>query len=150
MENGGMAADRACAGAARPLPINMYARRGKLVIVAPMPGLEPENIVVTIGGGVLALHGQMRGELQPGKEYILQEWQVGPYIRVLPLPFPVDASRANVTYNNGILTVAVPEAAETVAQRIHLERRGATKGERAGFAGASARAVRPGGHVHHG
>ncbi len=80
----------------------------------------------------------MRGELQEGKGYLIHEWRVGPYIRGIKLPFPIDGSRANVTYNNGILTVAVPEAAETVAHRIHLRRTSPTRGEHVGFAGVNA------------
>lgn len=120
------------------LPINVYVSRGKLVIVAPTPGLEPEDLVVTVGGDTVAIHGELRGELQEGKDYLLHEWHVGPYIRALKLPFPVDGSRANVTYNNGILTVALPEAPETVAHRIHLQRLGSTRGEYRGFAGVTA------------
>ncbi|MGH2459452.1 MAG: hypothetical protein ACRDIY_11355, partial [Chloroflexota bacterium] len=61
--------------------------------------------------------------------------------RAVKLPFPVDGSRANVTYNNGILTVVLPEAPETVAHRIHLRRLSATRGEYHGFAGVNARAT---------
>ncbi len=44
--------DRLAAGGSLEagMPVNVYANRGKLVVVAPMPGLEPEDIVVTIGG----------------------------------------------------------------------------------------------------
>ncbi len=125
------------------IPINVYVNRGKLVVVAPMPGLEPEDIAVTVGGSTLAIHGEMRGELQEGKDYLIHEWHVGPYIRAVRLPFPVDGRRANVTYNNGILTVAVPESAETVAHRIHLGRVSPTSGEHAGFAGVNAQSPHP-------
>lgn len=118
--------------------VNVYASRGKLTVVAPMPGLEPEDIVVSVGNDVLGIRGEMRGELQEGKSYLIHEWQVGPYVRVLPLPFPVDGSRANLTYNNGILVASFPEAAETVPGRLHLNRVNATSGERAGWTGVEA------------
>ncbi len=121
--------------------VNVYTNRNKLVVVAPTPGLEPENIVVTVGERSVAIHGELRGELQEGKRYLIHEWHVGPYTRAIPLPFPVDGSRANVTYNNGILTVVLPEAPETVAHRIHLRRLGPTRGEHQGFAGVEARPV---------
>ncbi|HEX5415025.1 MAG TPA: Hsp20/alpha crystallin family protein [Chloroflexota bacterium] len=120
------------------LPVNMYASRGKLTVVAPMPGLEPENIVITVGGETLAIHGNMRGELQDGKDYLIHEWQVGPYIRAVRLPFPVDGSKANVTFNNGILAISLPEARETKAQRIYLDRISAISGERVGWSGFTA------------
>lgn len=123
------------------LPVNVYTNRGKLVIVAPTPGLEPDDIVVTVGGDTVAIHGELRGELQEGKDFLLHEWHVGPYIRAVKLPFPVDGRRANVTYNNGILTVALPEAPETVAHRIHLRRLSATHGQHHGFAGVNAEPV---------
>lgn len=126
---------------ANGVAVNTYVNRNKLIVVAPMPGLEPENIVVTVGGDSVAIHGSMRGELQGGKDYLVHEWQVGPYTRAIKLPFPVDGSRANVTYNNGILTVALPESPETVAHRIHLRRLSATSGEYHGFAGVNARPI---------
>lgn len=132
---------RDAVGHGNGLAVNVYANRNKLVIVAAMPGLEPEDIVVTVGSDALAIHGEMRGELQDGKSYLLREWQVGPYIRAIKLPFPVDGSRANVTYNNGILTVAVPESPETVAHRIHLRRMTPTSGEYHGFSGVNAQPV---------
>ena len=64
------------------------------------------------------------------------------FIRAIRLPFPVDGSRANVTYNNGILTVAAPESAETVAHRIHLSRVSPTSGEHVGFSGVNAQSPR--------
>lgn len=118
--------------------VNVYASRGKLTVVAPMPGLEPEDIVVSVGNDVLAIRGEMRGELQEGKSYLIHEWQVGPYVRVLALPFPIDGSRANLTYNNGILVASFPEATETVPGRLHLNRVNATSGERAGWTGVDA------------
>lgn len=121
--------------------VNVYTSRNKLIVVAPTPGLEPENIVVTVGDDTVAIHGALRGELQEGKRYLIHEWQVGPYTRVIKLPFPVDGSRANVTYNNGILTVVLPEASETVAHRIHLRRLSPTSGEYHGFSGVNLRAV---------
>ncbi|HUX85647.1 MAG TPA: Hsp20/alpha crystallin family protein, partial [Chloroflexota bacterium] len=124
-----MAQERAIPGSSSGVPVNVFVNHGKLVVVAPMPGMEPENIVVTIGGEALVIHGALRGELQDGKDYLVHEWQVGPYVRTVVLPFPVDGVRANVTYSNGILTVAVPEAVETVAHRIHLRRASSTHGE---------------------
>ena len=126
---------------ANGVAVNVYVNRNKVIVVPPTPGLEPENIVVTVGDDTLAIHGEMRGELQEGKSYLVHEWQVGPYTRAIKLPFPVDGSRANITYNNGILTVALPEAPETVAHRIHLKRLSPTHGEYHGFAGANAQAT---------
>ncbi|MGH2460264.1 MAG: Hsp20/alpha crystallin family protein [Chloroflexota bacterium] len=136
MKDQGEVAANACGVA-----VNVYTNRNKLIVVAPTPGLEPENIAVTVGGDTVAIHGELRGELQEGKRFLLREWQVGPYTRAVKLPFPVDGSRANVTYNNGILTVVLPEAPETVAHRIHLRRLSATSGEYHGFSGVNARAV---------
>src|SRR5579871_1364580 len=53
---GGMAPDGG-------LPVNVYTNRGKLIIVGPTPGLEPEDIVVSVGNDTVAIHGQLRGVL---------------------------------------------------------------------------------------
>ena len=100
--------------------------------------------MITIGGDTLAIHGNMRGELQDGKDYLVHEWQVGPLVRAVRLPFPVDGSRANVTYNNGILAISLPESADTKAQRIYLDRISSTSGERVGWSGFFGEAYRIG------
>ena len=118
------------------IPVKVYKTDDRLMVVAPMPGLEPENIVIEVTeNGHLILNGDVRGILKDVKELLLDEWSVGFYHRDLELPAHVDGVSANVKYGNGVVTVALPISDHTVASQLTLERIAPTHGERKGNAG---------------
>jgi HSP20 family protein len=118
------------------IPVKVYRTEDRLMVAAPMPGLEPENIVVEVtAGGLLILHGDQRSMLKEVKELLLDEWSAGVYHRELALAAPVNGECANVTYGNGVLTVAMPISEQTLPARLTLERVTPTHGERKGNAG---------------
>jgi HSP20 family protein len=113
------------------IPVKMYRGTNRLVVAAPMAGMEPENILVEVtADGQLSLHGLERAELKGEKDVLLDEWNPGPYHRRVELPDAVDANLANVTYSNGVLVVALPLSGETRPARLTLERIGPGRGER--------------------
>lgn len=93
----------------RRLPVNVYQEVYRLMVTAPVPGMEPQSIRVTVQKRRLAIETDRRG---PGQErmqqYIRQEWTAGPYRRTVTLPVADDASMANMTYDNGMLVVISP------------------------------------------
>src|SRR5438132_12754581 len=118
------------------IPVKVYRTDERLMVAAPMAGLEPENIVVEVtADGRLVLHGDVRGMLKEVKELLLDEWSVGVYHREFALPVPVNATCANVTYGNGVLMVALPISDQTSPARLTLERVTPTHGEHRGNAG---------------
>jgi HSP20 family protein len=118
------------------IPVKVYRTDERLMVAAPMAGLEPENIVVEVtADGRLVLHGDVRGMLKEVKELLLDEWSVGVYHREFALPVPVNATCANVTYGNGVLMVALPISQQRLPARLALERLAPTHGERKGNAG---------------
>ena len=118
------------------IPVKVYQTDERVMIAAPMAGLEPENIVVEVtNDGRLILHGDQRALLKEVKQLLLDEWSVGVYHRELALPVPVNAACANVTYGNGVLLVALPISDKTSPARLTLERVTPTHGEHKGNAG---------------
>ncbi len=120
------------------IPINMYSANGRLMITAPMPGLEPENITIQVtDDGRLLLEGALRGMLKEhdGKQRFLEEWNAGAYTREVTIPFPVNAACANVSYGNGVLTLAFPLSDQMISARLTLERIAPSRGQHQGNAG---------------
>jgi HSP20 family protein len=118
------------------IPLKVYQAKQRVTIAAAMPGLEPENIAVEVTpDGKLILHGELRGRLKGIKELLLDEWSAGGYHREVPLATPVNATCANVTYGNGVLTVALPLSEQTYPARLTLKRVTPTHGKRRGNAG---------------
>ncbi len=118
------------------IPIKMYSTDQRLMVAAPMPGLEPEDVAVEVTqDNKLVLRGQLRGTLKGVKDLIVDEWSVGDYYRELPLPQAVDGAMANVTYGNGVLVVALPLATQTRPARLSLATTGIARGAHYGHAG---------------
>ena len=118
------------------IPVKMYRTAERIMIAAPMPGMEPVDIVVEVTAqGRLIVHGALRGLLKEVKELLVDEWSIGPYHRELDLPVAVNAEHANVSYGNGVLLVTLPLSTKTVAARVTLERISPTHGEHKGNAG---------------
>jgi HSP20 family protein len=121
---------------ATAIPVNLFDNERELMVVAPMPGVGPEDISIEVtDAGQLTLRARQHGEGQERIDYLLREWSYGPYERTIELPGAVDAMRANVSYGNGVVTITFPKANATVAGRLGVERTGQARGVTAGHAG---------------
>ena len=122
---------------ATAIPVNVFQNDRELMVVAPMPGVAPEDISVDVSDdGQLTLRAAQHGEGQERIEYVRREWSYGPYERTIELPCAVDAMRANLSYGNGVLTIALPKTDATSPGHLLLERTGHTRGVAAGHAGS--------------
>ncbi|MGH2367571.1 MAG: Hsp20/alpha crystallin family protein [Chloroflexota bacterium] len=92
-------------------PVRMYQSDGRIMVAAPLPGLEPQDISVTVTGDRVVIRGELRGVHQDERDLLMAEWAVGPYYRELTIPQPVDGARTNATYGNGVLVLALPKTA---------------------------------------
>lgn len=118
------------------IPVNMFENDRELLVVAPMPGIGPEDIEVDVtDAGQLTLRARMHGAGQERIEYLLREWSYGPFERTVDLPRPVDARRANLSYGNGVLSVSLPKATTMVAASTGVDRTGHTRGGVTGHSG---------------
>ena len=118
------------------IPVNLFDNERELMIVAPMPGVGPEDISIDVtDDGHLTLRSAQHGEGQERIAYLTREWSYGPYERTIELPYAVDALRANVSYGNGVLSITFPRAESTSGGRILVERTGHALGVAAGHRG---------------
>lgn len=118
------------------IPVKVYRSSDRLMVAAPMPGLQPEDILVQVTeNGHLIIQGELRGLLKNIKELLLDEWSVGGYYRELPLPDAVDGTLANVSYGNGVLVVALPISERTRPASLTLDTVAPSRGEHMGKSG---------------
>ena len=95
---------------ATAIPVNVFQNERELMVVAPMPGVAPEDISIDVtDDGHLTLRAAQHGEGQERIDYVVREWSYGPYERTIELPCAVDAMRANVTFGNGVVAITLPK-----------------------------------------
>lgn len=118
------------------IPINLFENEREVVVVAPMPGIAPADITVDVtDDGHLTLRARQHGPGQERIDYLLREWSYGPFERSIELPRAVDAMRANLSYGNGVLTIALPKADAVAPAQLTVDRTGHTRGMALGHAG---------------
>lgn len=113
------------------VPVNMFELPEGLMIVAPMPGLQPNDVELSVADTVLTLRGR-RTPGQEDRDYLTKEWDYGPYGRTIELPFAVDTDHIIATLDNGVLTVNLRRSDALTPRRIHVrsaETRSLTAGE---------------------
>ena len=121
---------------ATAVPINLFQNSRELILVAPMPGVAPEDISIDVtNDGKLTLRAAQHGEGQERIDYLVREWSYGPFERSIELPCDVDARRANLTYGNGVLTISLPKSGATAPAMLAVASTGHTRGVTAGHAG---------------
>ena len=107
---------------AQSVPVNVFEAEDTLMVIAPMPGLQEEDIDINVRGNSITIEGRERADIKPDstKRYLRHEWHYGPYRRVIELPYAVDANSAEATLGNGVLTVRLQKAETERARRIHI------------------------------
>ncbi len=123
--------------AQKQIPVRIYTTDNHIMLAAPMPGLEPQDISVKIAGDRITIHGEKRGPDSEWRELIMSEWSVGPYDREISLPMRVRGTLSNATFGNGVLVLSMPKATDARDEPIEftLEVIEAPRGERVGHTG---------------
>lgn len=129
---------------AQRVPLRIYQSENRVMLAAPMPGLEAEDISVAIDGDRVTIHGDERGHGQHDRDLLVTEWTFGPYHRDITLSTEVNASLVNATYGNGVLVLSMPklkpgEKKNTGSFVLHDLRQ--ARGERVGHKGKTIESV---------
>jgi HSP20 family protein len=135
--------------ASQTIPVRIHRSNDRITLIAPMPGLAPDDIVVTIAENRVTVRGEDHSPGQHDLDFILNEWSIGPYSREVTLPEPVRGDLANATYGNGVLVLSMPTAAGQQAGQVsfRLEPVSPTHGERVAHSGQEIHSRTTGEHM---
>jgi HSP20 family protein len=88
---------------------------------AELPGIPKEDVHITVENNILTIKGERKFEKDETKEnYHRIERAYGAFARSFTLATRVDQERVEARFDNGVLTVAVPKAAEAKPKRIDI------------------------------
>jgi len=91
---------------------------------AELPGLDPEDLEVSISGGHLILAGEKKESTErQGKDFYHTESRFGAFHRTIPLPDAVDPESVEAEYANGVLVVHLKKSPAAAAKRIDVKGR---------------------------
>ncbi len=101
------------------IPLDAYEEGDNLVVRASLPGVNPEDIDVTVEDRSLTISGSTKvDEKREEDGYLLRERRTGSFYRTVRLPETVDANKGEPHYENGILTITLPKVEANKAKHL--------------------------------
>jgi HSP20 family protein len=90
-------------------------------IEAELPGVDLDQVRVTLTGDTLTIQGEKIREQRESGMFHVMERSFGTFTRTLSFPTMVDGDAIEATGHDGVLRIHVPKAAETKPRRIEVK-----------------------------
>ncbi|MEW6159599.1 MAG: Hsp20/alpha crystallin family protein [Verrucomicrobiota bacterium] len=101
--------------------VDVHEDRDKVVVTAELPGMQKNDIDVSVHENTLLISGERKCEEEKsGAEYYQCERYFGKFQRSIALPHTVDTSKVEAKYKDGILTVTLPKSEQAKARQIQI------------------------------
>ncbi|MEO6032884.1 MAG: Hsp20/alpha crystallin family protein [Burkholderiaceae bacterium] len=122
LQPSGVSGIRAVALGAFPA-VNVGNTADAIEVIAFAPGIDPQEIEITVDRGLLTLSGQRNGDSsQPRGDMnaYAQERFAGPFRRVISLPADADPTKVDAKFRDGILQVTVAKRESSKPRQISV------------------------------
>jgi len=102
--------------------INIYQQDDAVVLTAEVPGIQPEDMDLTVLNDSVTLTGR-RAETESPKDnrFYRRERPAGPFSRTVALPETIDLNSVRAEYRNGILRVQMAKAESAKVRKIAIK-----------------------------
>ena len=102
--------------------VEVVRQPNDLTVLVDLPGISPDEIDISINDGLLTIAGERMMEQRDEQDgFVRTERAYGSFMRTVILPDGADESRIEAKFDNGVLEIDVPLAAESHARRIPVK-----------------------------
>ncbi|MBN1579981.1 MAG: Hsp20/alpha crystallin family protein [Anaerolineae bacterium] len=102
--------------------MNVWTDQDSVVVTAELPGVEPEDIDISVKNDTLTLSGSRKpDEAQEVETYHRRERGSGSFTRSFQLPFQVEPDKVEASYRKGILNITLPRAEADKPEKIAIK-----------------------------
>ena len=102
--------------------IDLAENKKELLVTADMPGMDEDNIEVSLEQNSLVIRGHKKTEEEDkGQYYYHVERSLGTFYRSIPLPCAIDESKVKADYKKGVLSIHLPKAEDKSSRRKKIE-----------------------------
>jgi len=109
--------------AAAQFRVDVAENDGAYTLRAEIPGVNKEDISVTIDGDTVAISAEVKNEksVKNGERVLRSERYYGKVYRAFTLGQAVEEAGTNAKYANGVLELTLPKKAAAQAKRITIQ-----------------------------
>ncbi len=91
--------------------VDLRETEAELILSAELPGIDPENLEISLSESRLVLRGETRrGKEMKEEGYRLMERRYGTFQRAINLPSEIKPGEARADYSDGILEITMPKS----------------------------------------
>ena len=103
--------------------MDVKERENEYVIKTEMPGINKDDIHITLENGVLTITGETKSENQEkqGERVLRQERRYGKYVRSVRLGAQIDEKGVKANYRDGVLELVLPKTEEVKPKKITVD-----------------------------
>jgi len=102
--------------------MNVWSNDEGAVVTAELPGVEVEDIDISVVGDTLTLSGSRQAdELDEGEKFHRRERGFGKFSRSFQLPFRVEVDRIEATFEKGVLHISLPRSEADKPKKIDVK-----------------------------
>ena len=108
--------------AAKPPSMDVVDREKEVIVRAELPGIDKQDIDVSVSGNSVTVQGSTRKESEADKEQYHHREIVSRFVsRTMPLPCEVDGDSAVAKMTNGMLEVTIPKAESAKRKKVEIQ-----------------------------
>lgn len=101
--------------------IDISETEDQFLITAEIPGIEKENIDITLNNGRLTISGERSfSEEEEDKKFHRVETKFGSFRRAFHLPENIDEDSIDASYNNGLLDISINKIEANKNKKIEI------------------------------
>ncbi|HEX9860428.1 MAG TPA: Hsp20/alpha crystallin family protein [Nitrospirota bacterium] len=91
--------------------MDLYETAGAIVIEADLPGMDPDDVEISILGGTITIEGVMRERINEAEKinFLCMERSFENFRRLIKLSVPINPREAKAVYDRGVLTLTIPK-----------------------------------------
>ena len=106
------------------IKIDLSEQDGSYAVKAEIPGVKKDDIDVRVDGNTVTISAEVKSEKEEkgnGGRMLRRERQEGYASRTFSLACPVDESKVEASYKDGILALTLPKKADISSKRIAIQ-----------------------------
>ena len=105
-----------------PVAIDVVEEKEQYVLKADLPGINKEDIKVSVENGLLTIEGERKSETeQKDKQVHRVERSYGHFVRTLNVGTSVDTSKIQASYKDGVLQLTIPKVEAAKPRSVDIQ-----------------------------
>lgn len=100
--------------------VDIFETAEEYVVMAEMPGCDPQGIDVQFENGELSITGRVAPRPLPQGAWLAREFEVGDFARTFNVTDSIETEKISAEYEHGILTLRLPKIETAKPRRIEV------------------------------